>query len=105
MSGASLFPEDYPNQPVEPKAHRTCCHLHEAPDGIDLFTWRLVHAFSHTRSAVGVNVVAGLAGCTGRVASQALSEAEQAGWLMLVVPEPYQKNPPPLWLGRLSQRS
>ena len=105
MSGASLFPDDYPNEPDPAKEHRTCCETLVAPEGVDALTWRLVHSFAHTRSAVGANSLAGLAGCRPRVALQALTEAEQAGWLMLVVPEPFMKNPPPLWLGRLSQRS
>jgi len=106
MSGQSLFPDDYPPKQVVPKVKRTCCEdITDPPGDVDGFTWRMTHAFGHTRSTVGVNTLSELAGSTPKVAQAALVEAEEIGWLRRVVPEAYEKNPPALWLGRLSQRS
>jgi hypothetical protein len=101
----SLFPDEYPDEGTTPPQRRSCCEHLEAPDGIGDLTWRLAHSFAHTRSPVGPNSLAGLAGCRPKEALSALVHAEGAGWMRAVLPEPYQKNPPPLWLGRLSQRS
>jgi hypothetical protein len=102
----SLFPDDYPDEETEPKERRTCCaDIVAGPGGVPDFAWRMVHTFGHTRSAVGAASLAGLAGCTVTEAREALEAAEGCEWLRRLAPEPYQKNPPALWQGRLSQRS
>jgi hypothetical protein len=100
----SMFPDEYPDNRQPKPSKPDCCSVLTTPAGVDQFTWRLAHMFGHTRTAVGVDGLAGLAGCSVPVAAQALKLAEASGWLQRIIPEHYHHNPPALWQGRLAQR-
>lgn len=103
MSGASLFPDEYPARPTRERPASCCADL-IAPDGVEPRAWSFLHSLCHSRVPFTVAVFMAAACQKETDARTAISEAKRRDWLHLVWPEAYMTDPIEQWVGSLPRR-
>lgn len=107
MSGQSLFPDDYPDEPdMAPRRRTTKCCNREVPlEGVVPHLAHVVHILGHTRTAFSLSTAAAIAEASDDDTEVAINAAVELGWLAPVPPESYLIDPLPGWFGRLPKRT
>lgn len=103
MSGASLFPDEYPTTARKDRPASCCADL-VAPYGVDLRAWTFLHSLCHSRVPFTVAAYMAAASLQESDARTAISEAKQRDWLHVVWPESYMTDPIEAWVGCLPRR-
>ena len=103
MSGASLFPDEYPALPARPRPTSCCVDL-DVPPGVEPRAWTFLHSLCHSRVPFTVTVYMAAASLQETAARHAISEAKRRDWLHVVWPESYMTDPPEQWVGSLPRR-
>ena len=98
----SLF-DEYPHQPVAPRAPRVCCAGLEAPEGVSERLWQYVHDMSHGRVTFTPATLAALADVGVGTAEYVIDLAVDVEWLERAAPE-VPGDDTPIYVGRLARK-
>lgn len=104
MSGASLFPDDYPAVPIKERPPTPCCVDLAVPSGVPPHTWTFLHTLCHSRIPFTLAGFMAVTCAPEREATTAIAEAKRREWVQPVWPEPYMTDPIEQWVGNLPRR-
>lgn len=104
MSGASLFPDDYPAPPNTERPPTSCCTDLAVPPGVPSVTWTFLHTLCHSRIPFTLAGLMAVTCAPEREATAAVAEANRREWVQRVWSEPYMTDPIEAWVGNLPRR-